>query len=81
MELPVERHPTILNLSRRGSAGETPLLPPGLAWQETYAAALGQEAHVLGLSLALPHPDLLAVDQRGGPSSPPSKGSRFPGRR
>ena len=45
MELPIDAA-TILKLSRGGSAAQSPLLPPGLPWQETYAAALGQEAYV-----------------------------------
>lgn len=47
MELPIDVA-TILRLSRGGSAAQAPLVPPGLPWQQTYAAMLGQEAYVWG---------------------------------
>ena len=45
MDLPIDAA-TILNLSRGDSAPQPPAPPPGLPWQQLYAAALGQEAYV-----------------------------------
>ena len=47
MELGIDAA-TVLGLSPRGSAPQSGVIAPGLEWQETYAAALGQEAYVWG---------------------------------
>ena len=48
MELPIDAR-TILNLSHGRTAPEPPAPPPpGLPWEQLYAAALGQEAYVWG---------------------------------
>ena len=47
MELPIDAR-TILNLSHGRTAAEPPAPPPGLPWEQLYAAALGQEAYVWG---------------------------------
>lgn len=47
MELPIDAA-TILGLSRGGRVPDSAVLPPGLAWQELYAATLGQQAYVWG---------------------------------